>query len=140
MVLIGFTFGRVLPYDAPFLPFSKVSMSSVITGRDFVGWTGVSAITIPLEYLIGLKPAASPFDLKWHIHLTERHGVLRFPVGEANLVDLLCEARDTADEPPIITIRTRALLRLEIVYSNVHREFVVEAGETGIDLARIEHE
>jgi hypothetical protein len=29
MVLIGFTFGRVLPYDAPFLPFSKVSMSSL---------------------------------------------------------------------------------------------------------------
>jgi hypothetical protein len=104
-------------------------------GKDFVGWTGVSAITIPLEYLIGLKPAASPFDLKWHIHLTERHGVLRFSVGEANLVDLLCEARDTADEPPIITIRTRAPLRLEIVYSNVHREFVVEAGETGIDLS-----
>lgn len=59
---------------------------------DFVGWTGLSAISVPLEYGIGLRPLPTSNGtdaLLWDIRLSGRHGVLRYPLpsgGEADLV------------------------------------------------------
>ncbi len=71
-------------------------------GRDFVGWTGVSAINILMEYVIGIQPQQEKADLKWEIRLTERHGILRYPLGTSNTVDLICEQRLNTAEHPIL--------------------------------------
>lgn len=73
---------------------------------NFVGWTGISAINIPIEYLLGLRPQVEDGSLLWDIRLTERHGMRRYPFGPTNLVDLICEKRGSASEPPRLSVTT----------------------------------
>jgi len=80
---------------------------------NFVGWTGISAINIPIEYVIGLRHAGSN-RLVWDIRLTGRHGVERYPLGGGHFADLICDARPTAQTPPRLTVRLDRPLTLEI--------------------------
>jgi hypothetical protein len=100
--------------------------------RDFVGWTGLSAISIPLEYLIGLR--ATTDGLLWDIRLSERHGVLRYPQGHTNTVDLICEASYN-DTPRQLTIRTRNPFTLIVQRGNVRKQWTLDAGEHRIEVA-----
>jgi hypothetical protein len=95
-------------------------------GREFVGWTGLSAIAIPIEYLIGLRPASDA--LLWDIRLTGRHGVQRYPYGAENTIDLLCERRRTPAERPMLTVRTAQALTLRVLHANSSYEFKLDAG------------
>jgi hypothetical protein len=84
-------------------------------GREFVGWTGLSAITIPIEFLIGIRPSAdAQADLTWDIRLTERHGITNYPFREDGTLDMVCEARPTASSVPQLRLNTDKLLRLRI--------------------------
>lgn len=103
-------------------------------GREFVGWTGVSAINILIEYVIGIQPGNGDIDLSWHLHLTERHGVLRYPLGRSNRVDLICEKRLSHEDPPTIMIRTHQPLTLEVTWSLYTRRLTLDAGEHHIQL------
>jgi hypothetical protein len=76
--------------------------------RDFVGWTGVSAITIPIEYGIGLRTGYDGADLQWDIRLAGRHGVLRYPLSSAGHADFVFEP------PDCITVRTTHPLIIDI--------------------------
>jgi hypothetical protein len=98
-------------------------------GRDFVGWTGVSAIAIPLEYGIGVRPSDDSAILSWDIRLTERHGVLRYPFGAAQTVDLVCEARTNTDIAPTFSVRTDAPLMLDVQWGARTQRFALETGE-----------
>lgn len=102
-------------------------------GRDFVGWTGVSAIAIPIEYGIGLRVNGEN-TLTWDIRLTERHGVLRYPVGPSHTVDLVCEARTRETDALRLTVRTRHPLRLTAAAAGRMRCFSLPAGEHQLDL------
>jgi hypothetical protein len=99
-------------------------------GRDFVGWTGLSAITIPIEYAIGLRRGQSGADVQWVIRLPGHHGVLRYPLlgGEA---DLLCEG---PAEYRVLTIRASHKFTLDVLCSGVIRRFALEAGTHRIAL------
>ena len=72
--------------------------------RDFVGWTGLAPISILFEYVFGIRPDAQNRSIVWHINRTERHGVMQYPLGDT-LVDLICEARASAEETPRVTVR-----------------------------------
>jgi hypothetical protein len=77
---------------------------------EFVGWTGISAITIPIEYLVGIR-VNSDQSITWNVRLAERHGVLRYPVGSSNMVDLICDDHVTnifikTEQPTVIHIDT----------------------------------
>jgi hypothetical protein len=74
-------------------------------GRDFVGWTGLSAITIPLEYLIGVRETS--VGILWDLRLLEEHGVRNYPHGATNRLDLHCAKRTHPAAPPQLTITTR---------------------------------
>jgi hypothetical protein len=97
-------------------------------GRDFVGWTGLSAISIPLEYLIGLrlKPPTLPTPmpmlpmLQWDVWLLERHGVQRYPLGRTGCADLICQARSNALAPLVIEIETDTAFVLHIGQQAIH--------------------
>jgi hypothetical protein len=103
-------------------------------GHDFVGWTGVSAISIPLEYLIGLRTTDVGKTLIWDIRLTERHGVIRYPLGSSNTVDLICEQRNHSDECPRLSITTQSPVTLHVTFAQRVHTFNLVAGEQRLDV------
>jgi hypothetical protein len=103
-------------------------------GRDFVGWTGLSAISIPIEYLIGLRPVHEGAGLLWDIRLTERHGILRYPAGSNNFVDLVCEARHDQHQPPVVSISTKAPIEITMNYGAHGEPLKLAAGEHRLSL------
>jgi hypothetical protein len=50
------------------------------SGREFVGWTGLSVISMVLEYLFGLQRNDRPDELTWTIRTPKNFGVERYPV------------------------------------------------------------
>lgn len=98
-------------------------------GRDFVGWTGVSAISIPLEYLIGLRSTDAGTTLVWDIRLTERHGVVGYPLGTSNTVNLICEQRDHPHDRPRLSITTQSPLTLQVNWAKRVQTFNLAAGQ-----------
>ena len=101
----------------------------------FVGWTGVSAITIPIEYLIGLRQDND--TLIWDIRLTDKHGVLRFPIGELDTVNLICEQRESEDIPPVITIKTPINLAISIWWAAKRYPLNLSAGNHQLNIAEL---
>lgn len=97
---------------------------------DFVGWTGVSAINVPLEYLIGLRWIAPGTHLLWDMRLSERHGVAAFPITDACSADLIYTPQDGG----VVTVTTTCPFTLEIRHNGqVHRRELAH-GETVIAL------
>ena len=72
---------------------------------DFVGWTGLAPISIAFEYLFGIHPDAQNQTIVWNVNLTERHGIKQYPLGDAT-VELVCNARESEGEQPIIKIKS----------------------------------
>jgi hypothetical protein len=81
---------------------------------DFVGWTGVSAITVLFEYLFGLRAAADRNVLVWDVRLREAHGVKRYPFGADTVLGLACEERASESERPRVHIETNRPLTVEL--------------------------
>ena len=65
---------------------------------NFVGWTGLSPITIFIEYVLGVKIDVPNDKIRWNINLTEKHGIERLPFGENDFVTLVCH--DIIDGEP----------------------------------------
>ncbi len=87
--------------------------------EDFVGWTGLGPISIMFEYVFGIHPDAQARKVVWHINRTERHGIEQYPLGDAT-VDLICEARNSADEKPQVTVKSDIPVTVEIVWNGNH--------------------
>jgi hypothetical protein len=97
-------------------------------GRDFVGWTGLSAISIPIEYVIGVQTTDEASALSWTIRLIERHGVQRHPIGKSGSIDLICAARQSADEPASVEISTDTSVTIMLTRGDRHRRAVLQPG------------
>ncbi len=74
-----------------------------IAKDNFVGWTGLSPISVLFEYVFGIKSIAKENKIIWDVKLLEKHGISKYPLGSGD-VDLICEKRE-ADEKPVITIQ-----------------------------------
>ena len=48
---------------------------------------------------------------------TERHGIEKYPFGNDHLIDLVCEARESADEEPKITVRSNKPIDVLVVWN-----------------------
>lgn len=84
---------------------------------EFVGWTGLAPISILFEYVFGLHPDAMKKKITWHVHLTDRHGVMRYPLGAAT-VDVICEARTSAEERPVVHVTGAPGVTVEVIYAD----------------------
>jgi hypothetical protein len=84
-----------------------------IAAKNFVGWSGLYPISILFEYVFGIRPKAERGLIEWHVRRTERHGITRYPFGDAE-VDLLCEARASEDEEPQITVKSTLPVKVEV--------------------------
>ncbi len=107
----------------------EYSQPGIPAHKDFVGWTGLSAITIPIEYLVGIRTNQDDLSLTWDIRLTERHGVIRYPHDTSNTVDLLCKARTYTDQSPEITIRTQQSITIHFHHQAGSTSLTFEPGE-----------
>ena len=79
----------------------------------YVGWAGLGPISVLFEYVFGIRVDARNREVEWKIRRTERHGVLRLPVGDA-MVDLICEKRADESEEPQVTVVSDKPITLKI--------------------------
>ena len=82
---------------------------------EFVGWTGLAPISVLLEYVFGIRPQAQERKIIWRINRLEKHGVQRYPLGDAT-VELVCESRSTLEEKPCVTIKSDRPITVELVW------------------------
>jgi hypothetical protein len=87
-----------------------------VSMHDFVGWTGLSPISILFEYVFGLRPQSGSDRLIWDIRLLEQHGVKQYPFGTNGLLDLICAPRTNSRQRPVLTVRSNVALALEILW------------------------
>ncbi|MBO5355046.1 MAG: glycoside hydrolase [Clostridia bacterium] len=73
---------------------------------NFVGWTGLAPISVFFEYVLGIQAHVRENRIVWHVNRTERHGILQYPFGSDHTIDLVCEQRASADEEPVITVKS----------------------------------
>ena len=83
---------------------------------DYVGWAGLGPVSVLIEYVFGMVTDARASKITWRVNRTERHGVLRLPLG-GTMVDLVCEARGCADDEPVISIKSDLPVTVEVVWN-----------------------
>ena len=83
---------------------------------NFLGWTGLSLTNILYEHFFGIRIDPSQKTIRWHIVLTEKHGVQNLVLENGVTVSLVCEMRENKEAPPLITYTTPfpVTYRLEI--------------------------
>ena len=82
---------------------------------DFVGWTGLSAIAIPIEHVFGIESRPEENKIIWRVRETTRHGVLRYPF-KGGTVDLICPARREGERPEI-KVRSTVPVAAEVAWA-----------------------
>lgn len=106
---------------APEFANGKPSRGST-SRADFVGWSGLSPISIMFEYVFGIKPNASENKIVWYVNLTQRHGIEKYPFGTSGELTLMCEARHNKNEEPKITVESNIPVEVEVVWGNTAAE------------------
>ncbi len=95
--------------------YAPESMAPGVPAKvDFVGWTGLSPISMLFEYVFGIRPDAQRRRITWYVHLTEEHGIRQYPLGDAT-VDLVCQVRGSDKDAPVIALKSDRPVTLEVV-------------------------
>ena len=84
---------------------------------NFVGWTGLTPITMLIEYVFGIRIDVPNKKIKWNVRLNEEHGVDKIPFGKEGYVSLKAEAREEGAEPKII-VDSNVKLEIEVCWEN----------------------
>ena len=106
---------------------------------DFVGWSGVQPIATLIETIIGIKTQAPANKITWTLRLTEKHGVRKLKWGPnySRQVDLIADARTTADDAVTIHVTTNAPFTLEVDAGFATQTFEIkEAGNKTFTLTK----
>ena len=69
------------------------------------------------EYVLGLRADAARRRLVWNITSTDEMGVSRYPFGARGRLDLKVEKRASANETPVVQLKSDVPLELEIVWA-----------------------
>ncbi|MEI7908077.1 MAG: trehalase family glycosidase [Verrucomicrobiota bacterium] len=106
---------------------------------DFVGWSGVQPIATLIETIIGIRTHAPENKIKWTLRLTEKHGVRKLKWGPnyAKQVDLIADARATAEDAVTIHVDTNAPFTLEVDTGFATKTFdIKDAGRKTFTISR----
>ncbi len=120
--------GTVFENYAPEYVNSGKPSKGNIAMSDFVGWTGLAAISILFEYIFGIKPNAGKNKIVWDVTLLERHGIERYPFGADGELTLICESRNDENEKPNIIFESNISMQLEIIWGEEDKKksFVIK--------------
>ncbi len=86
--------------------------------ENFVGWTGLSAISIMFEYVFGIISDVNKDKIVWNVNLLDKHGVKNYPFGKDITLDLVCEARNSPDEEPVIHVQCNSDIVVEVLWGD----------------------
>lgn len=92
---------------------------------DFVGWSGLTPITILIEYIFGIRADVPSNTIIWDVRLTDEHGIKQYPLGADGIVNLQCEARDNVSDEPVITVDSTTSLTLIVKWAGGKKEIVL---------------
>ncbi len=84
---------------------------------NFVGWTGLSAISVLFEYVFGIVADVENNKIVWNVNLLEEHGIKNYPFGENITLDLICGKRNSPDEEPKISVNCTEDVCVEILWN-----------------------
>lgn len=85
---------------------------------DFVGFSGVSPISILFEDVFGIRANVPENEITWDVRLLEEHGILQYPFGLDGLVQLRCEKRSSLNEEPFVHISSSVPVRVKIIWKD----------------------
>ena len=80
------------------------------------------------EFVFGIKPDAENNVIRWQINLTERHGVERYPFGRDATLSLLCDARESEHDDPVVHITADRPVTVELFWDNGTKTKTITAG------------
>ena len=95
--------------------------------KDFVGFSGVSPISIFLENIIGIRADVPDNQLTWDVRLSEEHGILQYPFGKKGIIHLLCKQRKSVNEEPEITISSNIPIVLKVHWAGGEKIIKVDS-------------
>ncbi|MDR0547121.1 MAG: glycoside hydrolase [Dysgonamonadaceae bacterium] len=95
--------------------------------RDFVGWTGITPISILFEYIFGIRPQLAENLLIWDIKITDAFGVKNYPFGIDGIIDFQCAKRKSASEKPKVTIKSNKNLMVKLVWDGGEQIMEIKA-------------
>ncbi len=109
--------GTVFENYSPVFDEKGKARKGNIARDDFVGWTGIAPISVLFEFVFGIKPDAENNTIRWHINLTEKHGVNNYPFGKNATLNLICESRGDESEEPVVKIESDSPVTVEIFWN-----------------------
>ena len=80
---------------------------------EFVGFSGLAPIGMLIQDVFGI--VFNPGKITWKVRLLERHGIEKITLADGNEISLICEARSSADEKPVVHITSTKPIELEII-------------------------
>ena len=98
-----------------------------VGASEFVGWGGLGPIANFIEYILGFEINVPEKTITWRISRVERHGIKNLKFGDF-YVELICKARQTADEPCRLTIHSGGTFDLKIILPGKTTEKRIEKG------------
>ena len=98
--------------------------------KNFVGWTGLPPIAVFIEYILGIKSDYSENRIDWNVRQLEEHGIDRYPFGPDGTVSLTVKKRASADERPVILVKTDKPFELVVRWGGEVRTVNVEKSGT----------
>jgi hypothetical protein len=93
----------------------EAARPQTLSRRDFVGWSGLGPIAMLIENVLGFEVDGRANRVTWDLQRTDRHGILRLPVGMRNVVSLVADARATPDAEAVVAVDALRSFELQVL-------------------------
>jgi hypothetical protein len=99
--------------------------------KDFVGWTGLTPVSVLFEYVFGIRPDVPGNMVVWDIRMLDEFGVKKYPLGKKGSVDLYCKSRKNLREAPSVKVSSNVSFKLKLIWQGGSKimEIKPEAGK-----------
>lgn len=105
--------GTFWEYYAP-----ESSEPGFMARKEFVGWAGLPPIAELIEFIFGIRGNFIEGEIVWDMHLTDQHGVERYPFGPEADITLMADRRSSASAEPKVTVDSPIPFKLRILYGD----------------------
>ncbi|MCM1449106.1 MAG: hypothetical protein NC082_02060 [Clostridiales bacterium] len=92
--------------------------------KEFIGWTGLAPIAELIEFKFGIRGDYPENEIVWDMHLTDEHGLERYPFGPEGMIDFKVQKRRNINEEPKLSVKTNVPFKLKVIYGD-NKEKVV---------------
>lgn len=94
--------------------------------KDFIGWTGLTPVTVLFEYVFGLQPDVPDNTLVWDINLIDEFGIDNYPFGNEGIISLHCKKRRLSGDEPKITISSNIPLNIVVKWPGGSKKLTIK--------------